>query len=63
MGIGGRGQMGSGQFTAGVGMSGKGDDLIAYCEMMMQKAPEYFNLITAKSSTEFEAAYLARWHS
>ena len=38
-------------------MSGKGDDLIAYCEMMMQKAPEYFNLITAKSSTEFEAAF------
>jgi hypothetical protein len=38
-------------------MSEKGNNLIAYCEMLMQKAPEYFNLITAKSHTEFEAAF------
>jgi hypothetical protein len=27
-------------------MSGKDDSLFAFCEMLRQKAPEYFDLIT-----------------
>ena len=38
-------------------MSGKDNTLFAYCEMLKQKAPEYFDLITAKSTPEFEAAF------
>ena len=38
-------------------MSGEDNSLFALCEMMKQKAPEYFNLITAKSTEEFETAF------
>lgn len=38
-------------------MSGEDSSLFALCEMMKQKAPEYFNLITAKSTKEFETAF------
>ena len=38
-------------------MSGKDNSLFAFCEMLKQKAPDYFNLLTAKSTPEFEAAF------
>src|SRR5437588_6552699 len=38
-------------------MSGKDDSLFALCEVLQKRAPEYFDLITAKSIPEFEAAF------
>jgi hypothetical protein len=38
-------------------MSEKEDSLFALFEMLKQKAPDYFNLVTAKSTPEFEKAF------
>lgn len=38
-------------------MSDEADSLFAFCELLKQKAPALFNLITAKSTPEFEAAF------
>jgi hypothetical protein len=38
-------------------MSGEGNSLFVYCEVLRQKAPEYFSLMTAKSTPEFEGAF------
>jgi hypothetical protein len=38
-------------------VSDQDDSLYAFCEILKQKAPEIFNLITAKSTAEFEAAF------
>lgn len=39
-------------------MSGQDNNsLFALCEMLKQKAPEYFNLVTSKSTSEFESAF------
>jgi hypothetical protein len=38
-------------------MSERENSLLAYYEMVKQKAPEYFDLLTAKSITEFEKAF------
>jgi hypothetical protein len=38
-------------------MTGKRNSLLAYCEVLKQKAPETFNLMTAKSTSDFEAAF------
>jgi hypothetical protein len=38
-------------------VSDQDDSLYAFCEILKQKAPEIFNLITAKSAGDFEAAF------
>jgi hypothetical protein len=39
-------------------MSGQDNNsLFELCEMLKQKSPEYFNLVTSKSASEFESAF------
>lgn len=38
-------------------MSGEDNSLFALCELIKQKVPDYFNLITTKSNAEFESAF------
>lgn len=41
-------------------MSENDNSLFALCELLKQKAPTYFNLLTAKSDIEFETAFDTR---